>query len=66
MAFDELLAERDKPLFESLKDLPTATLAVPSALNATASGKRANATLMVTNGSKLCATRQSACGVGGR
>jgi hypothetical protein len=51
-AYDELLAERDKPLFESLKDLPTATLAVPSVLNATASGKKADAALMVTNGSK--------------
>lgn len=51
-ALDELLAERDKPLFESLKDLPTATLAVPSVLNVTASGKKANATLLVTNGGK--------------
>jgi beta-mannosidase len=51
-ALDELLAERDKPLFESLKDLPTATLTVPSVLNVTASGKKANATLIVTNGGK--------------
>ena len=48
---DELLAARDKPLFESLKDLPAATVEVPSALHVTAAGKRANATLMVTNGS---------------
>jgi hypothetical protein len=51
-AFDELLADRDKPLFESLKDLPPATLAVPSVLNATVSGKKASATLIVTNGSR--------------
>ena len=50
--FDEVLAARDKPLFESLKDLPTASLTVPSALDATASGKKANATLTITNGNK--------------
>lgn len=51
-AFDELLAERDKPLFESLKDLPTATLAVASTLKTTASGQRANATLAIANGNE--------------
>ena len=51
MAFNELLAAREKPLFESLKELPSATVTVPSTLHVTASGKRANATLMVTNGS---------------
>ncbi|HXW15444.1 MAG TPA: glycoside hydrolase family 2 protein, partial [Terriglobia bacterium] len=51
VGFDELLAARDKPLFESLKDLPTATVAVPSVLHITALGKRANTTLVVTNGS---------------
>ena len=49
---DELLAARDKPLFESLKDLPTATLTLPTELKVTASGKKANAALMVTNGEK--------------
>jgi beta-mannosidase len=52
IAFDELMAAREKPLFESLKDLPSATVAVPSTLHVTATGKRANATLMVTNGSR--------------
>jgi hypothetical protein len=52
LAFDEILAARDKPLFEKLKDLPTATLAVPSLLVATASGKKASATLVVKNGSE--------------
>ena len=52
MAFGEILAERDKPLFEKLKDLPTATLGVPSLLAATASGKKASATLTVKNGSE--------------
>jgi hypothetical protein len=52
MAFDEILAERDKPLFEKLKDLPTATLAVPSSLVAKASGRKAGATLLVKNGSE--------------
>jgi beta-mannosidase len=51
-AFDEIVAERDKPLFEKLKDLPTATLAVPSLLVATATGKKASATLVVKNGSE--------------
>jgi hypothetical protein len=50
-SFDEILAARDKPLFESLKDLPSASLAVPSSLDATASSNKANATLTITNGS---------------
>ena len=48
--FDEILAARDKPLFESLKDLPTASLAVPSALDAIDSGNKANTTLIIKNG----------------
>jgi len=50
-AFEEILAERDKPLFESLKDLPTATLVVPSLLVAKTSGNKASASLVVKNGS---------------
>src|ERR1035437_2226716 len=46
------MAARDKPLFESLKDLPSASLTVPSALDATASVNKAKATLMITNRNK--------------
>jgi beta-mannosidase len=51
-AFDELLAAKDKPLFEYLQDLPTTTLILPAAIRATASGGRANGNLAVTNGSE--------------
>lgn len=49
--FDDILAARDKPLFESLKDQPRAILAVPSSVDVTASGNKASSTLTVTNGS---------------
>jgi beta-mannosidase len=49
--FDELLAARDKPLFESLKDQPPASLTLPSVLSATASGRKGSAILPVKNGS---------------
>jgi len=48
--FDDLLAARDKPLFESLQDLPKAGLTLPSEISAVASGSKANAVLKVTNG----------------
>jgi hypothetical protein len=50
--FDELLAARDKPLFESLQDLSSATLSLPAAVRAKASERKANANLAVTNGSE--------------
>jgi hypothetical protein len=52
VAFDELLAARDKPLFESLKDLPTTTLTLPAAVRATVAGGKASLVLRVTNGGK--------------
>jgi hypothetical protein len=45
------LAARDKPLFETLKDLPAASLTTPSSLAATTSGNKARASLAITNGS---------------
>jgi hypothetical protein len=50
VAFDKLLAAKDKPLFESLKDLPKATLSLPAKISGVASGGRANAVLKVVNG----------------
>jgi beta-mannosidase len=50
VAFDELLAARDKPLFESLKDLPTTTLTLPGAVQAKIAGGKASLALRVTNG----------------
>src|ERR1019366_8846384 len=38
--------------FETLKDLPTATLTLPSALKVTVSGRKGSATLQVKNGTK--------------
>jgi hypothetical protein len=48
--FDDVLAARDKPLFEDLKDLPAATLTLPSEVGATTSGKKAGVTLVIRNG----------------
>jgi hypothetical protein len=48
--YDEVLAARDKPLFETLKDAPSAALRTPHALNAKASGGKASASLNVVNG----------------
>ncbi len=48
--YDQLLAAREKPLFESLKDQPAASLTLPSSLEATAQGGKASTTLNVTNG----------------
>jgi hypothetical protein len=48
--FDELLAAREKPLFESLKDQPAAALTVPANLEATAEGDKVHATLTITSG----------------
>jgi hypothetical protein len=50
VAFDKLLAAKDKPLFESLKDLPKATLSLPTKIRGVCSGGRANAVLNVVNG----------------
>jgi hypothetical protein len=51
--YDDVLVQRDMPFFEMLKDLPIATLGFPSNLNVTVSGKRARATLKVTNGNEF-------------
>jgi hypothetical protein len=48
--FDELLAARDKPLFEGLQDLLTTTLSVPPAVKAKLEGERTSANLVVANG----------------
>jgi hypothetical protein len=48
--YDELLAARDKPLFEKLKDLSAATLKVPESLRGTISGKKATMSLDLSNG----------------
>jgi hypothetical protein len=48
--YDEVLAARDKPLFETLQDSPSAALRTPDALNAKASGGKASASLNVVNG----------------
>ncbi len=48
--YDQLLAAREKPRFESLKDQPAASLTLPSSLEATAQGGKASTTLNVTNG----------------
>jgi hypothetical protein len=50
VAFDDLLAARDKPLFESLKDLPKAPLTLPGEINAVISGGKAHAVLKVASG----------------
>jgi hypothetical protein len=50
IAFDDLLAARDKPLFESLKDLPKTSVKLPSAIEATTTGSRAHASLKITSG----------------
>ena len=50
VAFDDLLAARDKPLFESLKDLPEASLQLPAEVRAVAAGEKARAALNVANG----------------
>ena len=50
VAFDEILAAKDKPLFESLKDLPKATLSLPTKISSVGSGGRANAVLNLVNG----------------
>jgi len=44
---EEVLAARVKPLFETLKDSPSAALRTPDALNAKASGGKASASLNV-------------------
>ncbi|MFH1008342.1 MAG: sugar-binding domain-containing protein [Candidatus Latescibacterota bacterium] len=49
-AFDELLAARDQPLFETLKDLPATTLDLPMVMSVTASGRKALTNLEITNG----------------
>jgi hypothetical protein len=46
-SYDEVLAARDKPLFETLQDSPSAALRAPDALNAKASGGKASASLNV-------------------
>jgi hypothetical protein len=48
--YEEVLAARVKPLFETLKDSPSAALRTPDALNAKASGGKASASLNVVNG----------------
>ncbi len=50
VSFDDLLAVRDKPLFESLRDLPKASMTVPPEIRAVMSGDKAHATLKVENG----------------
>jgi hypothetical protein len=52
VAFDDLLAARDKPLFESLKDLPRASLTLPTEVHTVASGNRAHAVLKIASGDK--------------
>ena len=51
VAFDDLLAARDKPLFESLRDLPRATISFPPEIHAVISGDKAHAVLKLANGS---------------
>jgi len=50
VAFDYLLAAKEIPLFESLKDLPKATLTLPATIMGAVSGSRANAVLKLANG----------------
>jgi beta-mannosidase len=50
VAFDDLLAAKEKPLFESLKDLPKATLTLPATITGVVSGSRAHAVLKLANG----------------
>jgi beta-mannosidase len=50
VAYDELLAARDKPLFESLRDLPKAPLSLPAQVVAVTSGDRAHAVLNLVDG----------------
>ncbi len=47
---DELLNAREKPLFETLQDLPCATLETPEALNVSVSGEEAPVELHLVNG----------------
>jgi beta-mannosidase len=48
--FDDVLAARDKPLFESLRDLPKADLTLPAEISAVTSGEKAHALLKLANG----------------
>jgi hypothetical protein len=50
VAFDDLLAARDKPLFESLQNLPRAVLVLPAVISAVTSGSKAKAVLKIANG----------------
>jgi hypothetical protein len=47
--YREVLAARDKPLFETLQDLPQATLKMPGSLEARITSAEATATLALTN-----------------
>jgi hypothetical protein len=47
--YREVLAARDKPLFETLQDLPQATLKMPGSLKARIKNGEATATLVLTN-----------------
>ena len=47
--YREVLAARDKPLFETLQDLPQATLKTPGSLKARIKNGEATATLALTN-----------------
>jgi hypothetical protein len=47
--YEAILAAREKPLFETLKDLPPAELNVPTDLQGEASGDRAHFSVELTN-----------------
>jgi len=48
-SYEQFLAAREKPLFETLKDLPTAEVKVPREVQGEASGNRANFSVKLTN-----------------
>jgi hypothetical protein len=64
VAFDDLLAAKEKSLFESLKDLLKARLTLPATITGAVSGGRANAVLMLANGGTYARLVQ--CGPSGR
>lgn len=50
--YKEMLAAREKPLFEMLKDLPPVEVRIPASLSARVSNQKAQVKLRVTNGDR--------------
>jgi len=51
-SYEALFASRDKPLFETLKDLPPATVNLPAMVKGTLTGDKATIPITLTNGSQ--------------